>query len=92
MDLRPRPRQPAMKKSVERKAQEAISYALRLSFSTCYNEFMKCPKCNQEMKKVRWDISTNPSEANKEYDRTVYQCAADDIWVTAEIPKEDKIA
>lgn len=39
------------------------------------------------MKKVRWDISTNPNENNKEYSRTLYQCQADDTWVTVEIPK-----
>jgi hypothetical protein len=39
------------------------------------------------MKKVRWDISYNPNEGNKEFDRTVYQCAADDVWLTTEIPK-----
>jgi len=42
------------------------------------------------MKKVRWDISYNrPYSHNKEYDRTVYQCVKDDIWVTTEIPKSD---
>ena len=41
------------------------------------------------MKKVRWDISYNPDKNNKEYDRTVYQCADDDVWVTTEIPKTD---
>jgi len=39
------------------------------------------------MKKMSSDISHNPDENNKEYDRTVYQCAADDTWVTTEIPK-----
>ena len=47
---------------------------------------MKCPVCNKEIKKVRWDISYNPNEDNKEYDRTVYQCLTDDVWVTTEIP------
>jgi hypothetical protein len=39
------------------------------------------------MIKIRQDISHNPNENNKEYDRTVYQCEEDDVWVTAEIPK-----
>lgn len=40
------------------------------------------------MKKVRWDITNNPNENNKEYDRTTYKCEADDAWVTTEIPKD----
>lgn len=40
------------------------------------------------MKKVRWQISYNPSENNKEYDHTTYQCAKDDVWVTTEIPSD----
>ncbi|MBW3568906.1 hypothetical protein KY385_02130 [Candidatus Parcubacteria bacterium] len=50
---------------------------------------MECPVCKQAMKKVRWDISHNPNEDNKEYDRTVYQCVTDDVWVTSEIPKTE---
>jgi hypothetical protein len=50
---------------------------------------MKCPVCKQAMKKVRWHISYNPSEDNKEYDHTTYQCKTDDVWVTTEIPKAD---
>lgn len=50
---------------------------------------MECPICKQAMKKVRWDISHNPNENNKEYDRTVYQCKTDDAWVTTEIPKDE---
>lgn len=45
--------------------------------------------CKQEMKAIRRDISHNPNEGNKEYDRTVYQCESDDIWVTIEIPKTE---
>jgi hypothetical protein len=42
------------------------------------------------MKKVRWDISYNrPDAKNKEYGRTLYQCAKDDVWVTTEIPKTE---
>lgn len=54
-----------------------------------YNRVMKCPVCSKDMKKVRWDISYNPDDDNKSYDRTVYQCLADDVWVTTEIPKDD---
>jgi hypothetical protein len=56
---------------------------------TRYYRIMECPVCKQAMKKVRWDISHNPNENDKEYDRTVYQCLTDDIWVTTEIPKAD---
>jgi len=47
---------------------------------------MKCPVCKQVMKKVRWHISYNPNENNKEYDHTTYQCFDDDVWITTEIP------
>ena len=51
---------------------------------------MECPVCKQAMKKVRWDISYNrPDAKNTEYDRTLYQCVEDDVWVTTEIPKTD---
>jgi hypothetical protein len=49
---------------------------------------MNCPVCDKEMKKVSWHISHNPDKNNKEYDYTMYQCAADDVWVTTEIPKK----
>lgn len=48
---------------------------------------MKCPVCHKEMKKVRKDVSYNLNEDDKEYDRTVYQCEADDVWANTEIPK-----
>jgi hypothetical protein len=56
---------------------------------------MKCPTCNEEMKKVRWEISNNFKMADqyKEYDKNTYECKADDIWVTVETPiieQEDK--
>ncbi len=38
------------------------------------------------MKKVHADTSYNPRENNKAYDRTLYVCQDDDIWVTTEIP------
>lgn len=47
---------------------------------------MKCLKCGSEMKVVRQDVSSNPDN-EKQYDRVVYVCEADDIWVTTEIPK-----
>jgi sugar/nucleoside kinase (ribokinase family) len=50
----------------------------------CYRKIMKCPVCNQPMKKINSNISHNPKENNKEYDRTIYQCTVDDVWATIE--------
>jgi hypothetical protein len=49
---------------------------------------MKCPICNQEMKKVRWEITNNfkMAEDFAEYDKVTYQCKDDDVWVSTEIP------
>jgi hypothetical protein len=41
------------------------------------------------MEKSRKDISYNFNENNKEYDRIVYHCKMDDVWVVTEIPKDD---
>lgn len=41
------------------------------------------------MKKAGKDISYNPRENNKKYDRTVYHCKTDDVWVVTEIPKHN---
>lgn len=54
---------------------------------TRYYRIMKCAVCKQAMKKVRRDISRDPNEDNREYDRTIYQCEKDDVWVTTEIPR-----
>ncbi len=53
---------------------------------------MKCPKCKQEMRRVRWEISNNFKMADqyKEYDKTTYECKNDDIWVTTEVPMAKK--
>jgi len=55
-----------------------------------YYKAMECPFCKQAMKRVRKDTSRNPNEDNKEYGRTVYQCTADDVWITIEIPESSK--
>ncbi len=49
--------------------------------------FMKCPKCGKEMVIKSQDTSHN-SETEQEYDRIIYVCEADDVWITTEIPKE----
>ncbi len=48
---------------------------------------MNCPQCAQKMQIDRHDVSTS-SNNHKEYNRTVYRCKTDDVWVTVEIPKE----
>ncbi|MDB5170675.1 MAG: hypothetical protein JWO35_369 [Candidatus Saccharibacteria bacterium] len=49
---------------------------------------MKCPVCKQEMKKVRWEITSNlkPADSYKEYDKTKYECKDDEVMVITEIP------
>lgn len=42
------------------------------------------------MKKLPADVSYNLREPGKEYDRTVYQCEADDVWANVEIPRATK--
>jgi hypothetical protein len=40
------------------------------------------------MKTIRWHISYNFNENDKEYDHTTYHCKTDDVWVITEIPKD----
>ena len=57
-----------------------------------YNLGMQCPQCQKEMRKVRWEITNNFKVGIdfKEYDKVTYECKADDIWVTTEIPMATK--
>ncbi len=48
---------------------------------------MQCPKCEQAMQLMREDVSENAQNAKK-YDRKVFHCSADDIWISLEVPKE----
>lgn len=48
---------------------------------------MICPKCHKEMTKQKQDTSHDPKNAKK-YDRVVYWCQQDDVWMTVEIPQE----
>lgn len=50
---------------------------------------MKCPKCHQEMEVKSKDTSNN-FETGQKYERTIFQCKEDDVWVTTEIPKKGK--
>jgi hypothetical protein len=51
---------------------------------------MNCPKCGKEMILKNKDTSNNP-ENGKQYDRAVYWCEADDVWISLEIPQEDTL-
>ena len=43
------------------------------------------------MKKVSWSLSNNLKKGRdyKEYDKTIYQCVADDAWLTTETPTKE---
>lgn len=48
---------------------------------------MKCPKCNTEMVLKKNDQSFNfTTKDKKKYDRNIYWCEKDDIWISIEIP------
>lgn len=53
---------------------------------------MNCPVCSKQMRKVRWEITSNfkTGEDFKEYDKLTYECKDDDVWVTTEIPMIEK--
>ncbi|MCL5091120.1 MAG: hypothetical protein M1514_03865 [Patescibacteria group bacterium] len=45
-----------------------------------------CPKCNEEMEITKKDIS-HDFKKKKEYNRMIYICRKDDVWVTIEVPQ-----
>jgi len=47
---------------------------------------MNCPKCNLEME-VRGKDTSHDFRRKKEYERIIYVCPKDDVWVTVETPK-----
>lgn len=61
---------------------------------------MECPKCHKSMKKLQWNLlrdwkGADASEGyerktdkavHKDYERTLYVCEEDDLWVTVEQP------
>lgn len=55
---------------------------------------MNCPKCTKPMKKIQWNLTSDWREDRpapkpqkpKEYERTLYVCKDDDIWITIEEP------
>lgn len=53
-----------------------------------YNTVMKCPKCKKIMVNKGEDITNNGKSGKdfKEYNRIVYWCIKDDVWVSIETP------
>ena len=49
-------------------------------------ELWKCPICNKPMRLAGNDESNNHKTGTK-YDRKVYVCDKDDVWISSEIPK-----
>lgn len=47
-----------------------------------------CPKCGKHMKLKHVDESSNP-RSGKKYDRMLYCCEADDVWLSLEIPQAE---
>lgn len=51
---------------------------------------MQCPKCKNEMKLVNNDITFR--EDGKPYDRGIYHCEIEDVWVVVEVPQKKNLA
>jgi hypothetical protein len=49
---------------------------------------MKCPECQQEMQIRSKDLSNNQNKGDKykEYQRILYWCEEDDVWISVETP------
>lgn len=49
---------------------------------------MKCPSCQQEMQVKKKDVSNNNEQRQKykEYQRVIFWCEKDDIWISVETP------
>ena len=48
---------------------------------------MEWPSCQQIMTLLKQDESTNQANGKK-YNRVIYLCPKDDVWITIEIPKK----
>lgn len=49
---------------------------------------MECPTCKKPMTLLRQDTSRSKLQ-EKNYDRTIYGCQDDDVWVTIEVPQRE---
>ena len=47
---------------------------------------MICPKC-QNLMTIKSEDLSHDSNNNKKYDRKIYWCEDDDIWIRLETPK-----
>ncbi len=48
----------------------------------------KCPVCGETMPEYKNEEEDDSSNDTK-YDKTIYRCKADDVWVTLEEPMGD---
>lgn len=48
---------------------------------------MHCPTCGKEMSLLKQDVSRSKIHERKVYDRRIYGCQSDDVWVTVETPQ-----
>lgn len=48
---------------------------------------MKCPICKKEMIVKKKDVS-HDFDKKKKYDRTMFWCEKDDVWISQEIPQK----
>ena len=52
---------------------------------------MKCPKCKKKMLLRKRDFSYNfKVKPKKKYERSIYWCKDDNIWISLEVPTPSK--
>jgi hypothetical protein len=49
---------------------------------------MECPICKEQLRLAANDESNNPKTGAK-YNRKIYVCDKDDVWLTVEMPKAE---
>lgn len=49
---------------------------------------MRCPKCKEDTKEMEQRITNNGKKGKeyKKYERVLYLCKKDDIWISVETP------
>jgi hypothetical protein len=48
-------------------------------------QVFRCPVCGEVMPQYK-DEKEEDSNNDTEYDKTMYRCKTDDVWVTIEVP------
>jgi hypothetical protein len=48
----------------------------------------RCPICGEAMPEYK-DEKEDDSNNDTEYDKTMYRCKEDDVWVTIEVPVQN---